>query len=77
MANVRARDLVGRKIVAVRFNRFPAWMENQRARRGEWANNPVLVLDNGRELKFVVQETDVGEYGVELRLTARPPRGAR
>lgn len=72
---MRKRDLVGRRIVDVRFNRFPAWDAGM-ARKGEYANDPVLVLDNGQELRFNVQETDVGEYGIQLCLSKKP-QGAR
>ena len=72
---MRTRDLVGRTIVAVDLRRFAD-------ARGGWAFDPVITLDNGRRLAFSVQETDTGEYGVELLLSApvkRPvaPRRAR
>ena len=60
---MRTRDLVGRTIVAVDLGRFADG-------RGGWAFQPVITLDNGRRLTFSVQETDTGEYGVELLLSA-------
>lgn len=65
---MRTRDLVGRTIVAVDLQRFSDG-------KGGWAFDPVLTLDNGRRLGFSVQETDTGEYGVELLLSAPAPRG--
>lgn len=71
---VRARDLVGRTIVAVDFRPF----RHERALGGEdlspYTTDPVLILDNGREVRFVVCETEVGEYGVEIAISDRSPR---
>lgn len=67
--NVQARDLVGRKIVAVEFHPFKC-----RRHYNEWATQPVITLDNGRRLRFVVQETDYGEYGVALALSDKPAK---
>lgn len=66
---VRARDLVGRKIVAVRFNRYRCRTGN----KFDWATQPEITLDNGRILRFVTQETDYGDYGTKLVLTATRP----
>jgi hypothetical protein len=52
-------DLIGRRIVAVDFRPF----DNG---RGETADDPILTLDDGSKLCFIVQETEVGEYGVRL-----------
>jgi hypothetical protein len=69
---MRARDLIGRKIVGVKWNRFRTEKPGVKPADGDyWATDPVLILDNGRQLRFVVQETDVGEYGVELCLSDR------
>lgn len=59
---MRARDLMGRCIVAVDLGRFTDG-------KGGWAFDPIITLDNGRKLSFNVQETEVGEYGVELLLS--------
>jgi hypothetical protein len=61
MANARRRDLVGRKIVGVEFNR-------KSDGRGGRMTDPVITLDNGRKLLFSVHESDVGEYGVTIIL---------
>jgi hypothetical protein len=62
---MRARDLIGRKIVAVDFGRD--WDGQQ------WLTRPVLTLDNGQRLSFVVQEThDGAEYGVSLCFRPKP-----
>lgn len=60
---MRARDLVGRRIVAVRQNRW--WCPSYQ----KWCTDPVLVLDNGTTLHFVVQETGSGEYGISITVT--------
>lgn len=53
------RRLVGRRIVDVKLNRF-----NAGGGRG-WTYNPVLVLDNGAELSFVVNEIEsASDYGI-------------
>jgi hypothetical protein len=65
----RARDFIGRTIVAVDFRQFSDG-------KGGWAHNPVLVFDNGRKVYFVVEETEVGGYGVEMCLTPRPRKEA-
>ena len=63
---VRSRDLVGRKIVGVRWNKFRSHPDtNPNATAGA----PHIILDNGSVLRFVVQETEVGEYGVDLAMT--------
>jgi hypothetical protein len=51
------KDLIGRKIVAVNLRSFPDG-------KGGTATDPLLTLDNGRRIWFVVDETEVGEYGV-------------
>jgi hypothetical protein len=60
---------MGRRIVGVRLNKF-------KDGKGGWATNPVLTLDNGLKVSFVVQETDVGEYGIEIctNNSTRPDR---
>lgn len=61
------RDIVGRKIVAVDWRPF----ETGRTER-EKTTDPVLVLDNGTRLTFVVMETEVGEYGIEIVVHKAP-----
>jgi hypothetical protein len=57
------RTLVGYKIVAVEPQPFPDG-------RGGTAHKPVLVLDDGRRVKFLVDETET-DYGVNV-VVARP-----
>lgn len=74
---MRRRDLIGRKIVAVDLYPFDRNMQDGPvcySGPNRYATNPVLTLDNGRRLSFVVQETDIGEYGVELCLSDKPDR---
>jgi hypothetical protein len=58
------RDLVGRKIVDVEFRRFHDPDHG-------WCTDPVLILDNGRRVYFVTQETVTGDYGVFLGITEK------
>jgi hypothetical protein len=51
--------LVGKRIVAVDWGPFPDG-------KGGTAHRPVLTLDSGRVLRFVVEETTVGKYGVAI-----------
>jgi len=68
MRGVTARDLVNRKIVAVDLDGF-------RDASG-YHTRPVLTLDNGRRLSFVVSETFSGDdYGVTLCMS--PPTKRR
>ena len=63
---VTKRDLLGRKIVDVNFRRFATDRP-----KNPWTTAPILTLDNGRRLWFVVAETEVGEYGVEISISKR------
>lgn len=60
----RRRDLIGRKIVDVQFNRFRARPDSGVDR--SIATDPTLILDNGARLRFSVEETEIGEYGVAI-----------
>ena len=57
-----AKELVGRKIIAVNFRRFSD------GKRG-WAFRPLITLDNGRRIWFTAQETELGEYGVKIGIS--------
>ena len=57
MKMVSARQLVGRKIIAFDPGTFDDG-------RGRVAHNPSITLDDGSNLYFVTEETEVGEYGV-------------
>ncbi len=69
---IRARDIVGRRIVGFRSN-----PQGEARSRGapdgahipgdrEHYHDPVIVLDDGSELRFHVEETDWGVYGVTV-----------
>jgi len=62
MARCRTDQLVGRTIVAVRWN----------PTRQDWLGgvtyDPRLILDNGREIYFTVDEND-GSYGISIGAT--------
>lgn len=71
----RARQLVGRTIVAVDFRLFRADDHSPPT----WAADPVLTLDNGARVQFVTQETEQGRYGTQICISpaqrrAKPPR---
>jgi hypothetical protein len=67
------RRVIGRRIVDVELRAFPNG-------KGGQTFNPQIILDNGRALRFIVEETEVGEYGVRPVLTSktiRPATGKR
>lgn len=63
---VSARQLIGRKIVG--FDPCP--FDDGRGGR---AHEPTIYLDDGSRLKFVTEETDIGEYGVFVMKVAKEP----
>lgn len=72
-----AKKLVGRRITEVRMN--GAWEGGGGGGYGRvYMHNPVIVLDDGTELVFVVEEhPDGGEYGVDIvrrKAAAKPTR---
>lgn len=58
MARFSRRWVIGRRIVDVQMRPFNDG-------KGGVAHDPVFVLDNGARVRFLTQETEVGEYGVE------------
>jgi hypothetical protein len=60
-AQALRKALVGRKIVDTEAHAF-------RDGRGGITYQPVLVLDNGAKLHFVVHETDGGDYGIDPQI---------
>jgi hypothetical protein len=64
------KHLIGRKIVAVDLQPFDD-------RCGGTAHDPILTLDNGRKVWFVTEETDTGDYGVAICISAARKRGAK
>jgi hypothetical protein len=54
--------LIGRKILAVDWNVFLTGRSGHPR-----STDPVLFLDDGTSISFVVIETEIGEYGVEVR----------
>ncbi len=68
MMKARKRDLIGRRIVAVDWRPFQAAPETFPRLM---AHFPRLMLDNGRELYFVTEETEVGEYGTRVCITEK------
>lgn len=61
MRMVSERQLVGRRII--KFSPCP-FSDG----RGGTAHDPVITLDDGSRLTFIVEETDTGEYGVFVSL---------
>lgn len=62
------RDLIGRRIVDVQFNRFASRPEVSGRLD---ACEPRIVLDNGRTLFFITNETDIGGYGTTICISER------
>jgi hypothetical protein len=58
--SARARDLIGRKIVAVDLGR--QWDKERKV----WFHQPRLTLDNGRRVWFMTEETETGDYGTKI-----------
>lgn len=65
-ARCAARRLVGRTIVAVDLRPFDAGSDES-PRGTTFA--PVLTLDDGTRVRFVVDETEGSEYGVTVCVT--------
>lgn len=65
----RKQDLIGRKIVDVDFRPFPHWDYPDKL-----CHNPVLILDNGRRVWFITQETGGSEYGTSICINGRDRR---
>jgi len=59
------RDLVGRTITAVDWQRY--W---EPARR-QWQTDPILTLDNGRRVWFTTEENEGSEYGHAICISER------
>lgn len=58
--------LKGRKIVRAEVDMFdPMRAGEPRARAHDWC----LVLDDGTRVRFLTEETETGDYGVDLVLT--------
>lgn len=65
---VSARQLIGRKIVGFNAHPFP---DGRPHGSGTVAHDPEIMLDDGTRLYFVVEETEVGMYGIFIGKTAR------
>lgn len=77
MTQKEANALLRGKVVAgVRLRRFPAWAGRNESRKGQYATDPEIVFKDGTVLRFVTQETDIGEYGTALCIRA-PEQGAK
>lgn len=63
------RRLLGRSVVAVTWNLFDGEQDGSHAIPSQ---QPTLTLDNGARLRFSVDETEIGEYGVALHVD--PPQ---
>ena len=69
-----AEALKGKRIARVTLNAFDPNESDLPASRIEVATDPVVWFTDGTCLRFVVQETEVGKYGVEL---IYPGRGSK
>lgn len=63
------KRLRGRRIENIRLRPFSDG-------KGERAYDPEIILDNGSAIRFVVQETESGEYGVALVVADYGPQEA-
>lgn len=69
MANAQKKDLVGRKITG--FLNPRVWDTERQC----WIHpDPRIILDNGRQLYFVTEETESLEYGVFTGITDKPEK---
>jgi hypothetical protein len=59
-----------RTIVNVRVRRFNARINKKGV---VWATDPIIELDDGTTVSFLTQETETGEYGIELCINNQPP----
>lgn len=69
----KVRRLIGRTIVAAEPNPFDGsdGDGDPDLRSHDWT----LTLDDGTRMRFFVEETEVGEYGVDITLSDKPKRG--
>lgn len=68
---MRTRDLIGRTIVAVDMQKFHTGRKDR-----PFSFKPVFTLDNGKMLTFGVDETEVGEYGIDITVWSRKKKRA-
>jgi hypothetical protein len=64
--------LLGRRIEHVILNEFDSGRVDVPV-----AHDPTIILDNGASIRFVVQETEVGEYGIEIVYVPNRKRGTK
>lgn len=57
------KKLIGRTIVGVEPHCFLTDNAGTNARNG-WTSDPTLMLDDGTRVRFIVDETETGEYGL-------------
>lgn len=61
MRQPSARELIGKRIVGFTTDPKPDG-------RGGTCHDPAIRLDDGTSLRFYVEETDLGEYGVGVNV---------
>ena len=66
MPKAKAQDLIGRKIVAVDFRPFKAYLD---PKSKTMAHDPTITLDNGRRLYFLTEQTENATDGVWIGIT--------
>ena len=66
-----ARLLIGKTIKSIALCPFEPLLD---ATSDEPATDPVILFTDGTTLRFLVEETEVGEYGIHLIAPARPYR---
>ena len=60
---MRVRNVVGKRIVSMRLNRFNTGRSTGRGGKA-WSFDPVIELEDGSKITFSVDETEVGSYGI-------------
>lgn len=71
MTGFNPRWIVGKTVASAENRPFPAGDNG----RGGVAHNPIIRFTDGSSITFCTEETEVGEYGVEI-VYRRPDAGA-
>jgi hypothetical protein len=66
--------LIGRKIVDATCER---WDGAQDGSKPMWVHTWTLILDSGARVSFLAEETEVGAYGVDIRIEKGRSRDVR
>lgn len=67
--NEKKKFLKGRRIIEVRWNAFKTG--RGRGRGQGWTSDPVFIMDNGSTVRFSVDETEIGRYGISVTVNTK------